>query len=200
MIIEKGWKSIYRSEAEDKDVSLPVFHGGDRGSHAPKVEQKTTTPPKAYTDATLLQAMETAGKTVEDETLREAMKENGIGRPSSRAAIIEKLIKVGYIVRNGKSLEATTKGIELIDLIQEPLLKSCETTGLWEKNLRDIEHGTYSLHTFIEGLVGQLCSLTERVKAAPSAALHAAPSPSYHSYSRRTAPRTTRKRPSARKR
>lgn len=201
-IIDWGWRRLYSNTEDDGDkaVTLPTFLVGDRGSHSPKVEQKMTTPPKAYTDATLLQAMETAGKTVENETLREAMKENGIGRPSSRASIIEKLIKVGYIVRNGKTLEATTKGIELIDLIQEPLLKSCETTGLWEKALRDIERGTFSMAVFIADLVRQLRALIQRVKAAPSATLHATPPPTYHSSSRKTASRTSKSKPFRRKR
>lgn len=201
-IIDFGWRRIYGNSDDegDKVVTLPTFLVGDSGFHSPKVEQKMTTPPKAYTDATLLQAMETAGKTVEDETLREAMKENGIGRPSSRASIIEKLIKVGYLVRNGKTLEATTKGIELIDLIQEPLLKSCETTGRWEKILRDIEKGTYSMSVFIADLVRQLRALTDRIKRAPSATLHATPPTTYHSSSRKSTSRTARNKPFRRKR
>lgn len=201
IIFDQGWRRIYGkdNEEKDKEVALPTFLVGDRGTHTPKVEQKMTTPPKAYTDATLLQAMETAGKTVEDETLREAMKENGIGRPSSRASIIEKLIKVGYLVRNGKTLEATTKGIEVVDLIQEPLLKRCETTGRWEKALRDIERGTCSMSAFIADLVGQLRALITRVKSAPSAILHATPPSTYHSSSRKNASRTSRSRPFRRK-
>lgn len=202
VIIEQGWRRVYGNDNEGKykEVVLPTFLVGDCGAHTPKVEQKTTTPPKPYTDATLLQAMETAGKTVEDETLREVMKENGIGRPSSRASIIEKLIKAGYIVRNGKNLEATIEGIEVIDLIQEPLLKSCETTGRWEKALRDIERGAYSMAMFIADLVRQLRALITRVKSAPSAILHATKPPTYHSPSRKSASRASNSKPYRRKR
>ena len=179
---------------------LPTFLVGDCVAHTPKVEQKTTTPPKPYTDATLLQAMETAGKTVEDETLREVMKENGIGRPSSRASIIEKLIKAGYIVRNSKNLEATIEGIEVIDLIKEPLLKRCEPTGRREKAQRAIERGAYSMAMFIADLVRQLRALITRVKSAPSAILHATKPPTYHSPSRKSASRASNSKPYRRKR
>ena len=129
---------------------------GESGDHQPTLTEKWTTPPKYYTEATLLRAMETAGKFVEDEELRAALKENGIGRPSSRAGIIETLFKRHYIRRQRKNLMATPTGIELIDTIHEELLKSCELTGIWEKKLRDIEHKTYDPAEFINGLKEQI--------------------------------------------
>jgi DNA topoisomerase-3 len=124
-----------------------------------------TTPPPYYTEATLLRAMETAGKFVEDEELRAALKENGIGRPSSRAGIIETLFKRHYIRRERKRLVATPTGIELIDLIKEELLKSCELTGIWEKKLRDIEHKTYDPAQFINELKQQITEIVRQVLA-----------------------------------
>lgn len=124
-----------------------------------------TTPPPYYTEATLLRAMETAGKFVEDEELRAALKENGIGRPSSRASIIETLFKRHYIRRERKRLVATPTGIELIDLIKEELLKSCELTGIWEKKLRDIEHKTYDPAQFINELKQQIADIVNQVLA-----------------------------------
>lgn len=178
-IILQGWKVVYPSatqhddEAEKHEQMLPSFTKGESGSHIASVQEKQTTPPKPYSDATLLQAMETAGRNAEDESLREAMKENGIGRPSSRAAIIEKIIARGYVQRTGKSLMATSKGIELIDLIHEPLLKSSETTGYWEKHLREIERGQYSPDTFLAELITQLRNIILRIKDAPVATVHA---------------------------
>ena len=133
-------ESSENSEKSDEERTLPTFVKGESGEHTPTLTEKMTTPPPYYSEATLLRAMETAGKFVEDETLRAAMKENGIGRPSSRAGIIETLFKRHYIKRERKRLVATPTGIELIDLIHEELLKSCELTGIWEKKLRDIEH------------------------------------------------------------
>ena len=178
-ILLQGWKAVYASLSQHDDESdkheqiLPSFVKGEYGSHIPSVQEKQTTPPKPYSDASLLQAMETAGRNAEDETLREAMKENGIGRPSSRAAIIEKIIARGYILRTGKSLMATPKGIELMGLIHEPLLKSSETTGYWEKHLREIERGQYNPDTFLAELITQLLNIILRVKDAPAATVHA---------------------------
>ncbi len=165
-ILEPGWRVVYakdtqNSEEDDnkKDVeerTLPSFTKGETGPHTPTLTEKWTTPPKYYTEATLLRAMETAGKFVEDEELRAALKENGIGRPSSRAGIIETLFKRHYIKRQRKNLVATPTGIELIDTIHEELLKSCELTGIWEKKLRDIEHHTYDPSQFIDELKGQI--------------------------------------------
>lgn len=180
-ILEPGWRVVYAKDvknADDDDVSdnangnadsgngakkevveertLPSFTKGESGEHQPTLTEKWTTPPKYYTEATLLRAMETAGKFVEDEELRAALKENGIGRPSSRAGIIETLFKRHYIRRQRKNLMATPTGIELIDTIHEELLKSCELTGIWEKKLRDIEHKTYDPADFINGLKEQI--------------------------------------------
>ena len=157
VIIEEGWKVVFKKKVETSDEeaepdTLPVFTKGESGPHVPSLTEKWTTPPKPYTDATLLRAMETAGKTVEDEELRDAMKENGIGRPSTRAAIIETLIRRNYIRRERSSLHPTPTGFELIDLIHEELLKSAELTGRWEKKLRQIERHEYEAKTFLEEL------------------------------------------------
>ena len=185
-ILEPGWRVVYAKDAKNADDddtdnangndggnagdgngngakkevveerTLPSFVKGESGDHRPTLTEKWTTPPKYYTEATLLRAMETAGKFVEDEELRAALKENGIGRPSSRAGIIETLFKRHYIRRQRKNLMATPTGIELIDTIHEELLKSCELTGIWEKKLRDIEHKTYDPAEFINGLKEQI--------------------------------------------
>ena len=157
VIIEEGWKVVFKkkadtSEEETEPDTLPTFTKGENGPHVPSLAEKWTTPPKPYTDATLLRAMETAGKTVEDEELRDALKENGIGRPSTRAAIIETLIRRNYIRRERSSLHPTQTGFELIDLIHEELLKSAELTGRWEKKLRQIERHEYEAKTFLEEL------------------------------------------------
>ncbi len=154
------------SGAEEK--TLPSFTKGESGPHKPTLTEKMTTPPPYYTEATLLRAMETAGKFVEDEELRAAMKENGIGRPSSRAGIIETLFKRHYIKRERKRLVATETGIELIDLIREDLLKSCELTGIWEKKLRDIEHCKYDAMQFIDGLKQQVSAIVNDVMSDPT--------------------------------
>lgn len=183
-ILEPGWRTIYAqqptatqqqtspsqpnntqlSSSEDDDKrdeerTLPTFVKGESGPHTPTLTEKWTTPPKYYTEATLLRAMETAGKFVDDETLRAALKENGIGRPSSRAGIIETLFKRHYIRRERKNLIATATGIELIDIIHEELLKSCELTGIWEKKLRDIEHKKYEAVDFINELKQQVTEI-----------------------------------------
>ena len=139
-------------EKEDEEKTLPIFVKGEHGPHRPQLAEKWTSPPKPYTEATLLRAMETAGKLVDDESLREVMKENGIGRPSTRAAIIETLFKRNYIKKVRKSLEPTPTGIELIGLIHEDLLKSAELTGIWEKKLREIEQHKYEARQFLDEL------------------------------------------------
>ena len=150
---------------KSEERTLPSFVKGESGPHKPTLTEKMTTPPPFYTEATLLRAMETAGKFVDNEELRAAMKENGIGRPSSRAGIIETLFKRRYIRRERKRLVATPTGIELIDLIREELLKSCELTGIWEKKLRDIEHRKYDAQQFIEELKQQVSDIVHDVMA-----------------------------------
>lgn len=156
-----GWKIIYKddksnehdnSNETNEQVTLPHFEKGETGTHVPEIVEKQTTPPKPYTEATLLQAMETAGKLVDNEELKEAMKENGIGRPSTRAAIIQTLFKRNYIKQIKKSLVATETGIQLIDTIKDDILKSPELTGRWEKKLREIERGKYDANQFMEEL------------------------------------------------
>lgn len=147
------------------EVTLPSFTKGEAGPHTPTLTEKQTTPPKHYTEASLLRAMETAGKLVDDDTLRAALKENGIGRPSSRAGIIETLFKRHYICRKRKNLEATETGIALIDTIREKLLISAELTGIWEKKLRDIEHKKYDAGQFINELKEQINNIVNDVLA-----------------------------------
>ena len=178
-VLKPGWRVVFEKEepekpenAEDSEnsententKSLPSFVKGESGPHEPVLKEKTTTPPKYYTEATLLRAMETAGKTVENDELREAMKENGIGRPSTRAAIIEKLYQRKYIVKQGKSLRATETGINLIHTIISPLLKSAELTGLWEKKLREIERGEYTAQDFLTELKEMTSGVVRDVK------------------------------------
>ena len=155
-------------KSTDEERTLPTFVKGESGFHQPTLTEKMTTPPPYYNEASLLRAMETAGKFVEDETLRAAMKENGIGRPSSRASIIETLFKRHYIRRERKRLVATPTGIELIDLIREDLLKSCELTGIWEKKLRDIEHRQYDAQQFINELKQQVTDIVRDVMSDPT--------------------------------
>ena len=188
-ILEAGWRVVYKrttpnaaeggeglpdeentssngsegGEGQTEEKTLPTFVEGESGPHKPTLTEKWTTPPPYYTEATLLRAMETAGKFVDDEELRAALKENGIGRPSSRAGIIETLFKRHYIRRERKRLVATPTGIELIDLIKEELLKSCELTGIWEKKLRDIEHKKYDAGQFIEELKQQITQIVNDV-------------------------------------
>ena len=189
-ILEPGWREVYAKDVKANDEedsqdgntggdagngankkenveerTLPSFVKGESGDHTPTLTEKWTTPPKYYTEATLLRAMETAGKFVEDEELRAALKENGIGRPSSRAGIIETLFKRHHIRRQRKNLMATPTGIELIDTIHEELLKSCELTGIWEKKLRDIEHKTYDPGQFINELKEQINQIVNDVLA-----------------------------------
>jgi len=179
-ILEPGWRVVREKTSEspentesaekkeDEERTLPTFVKGESGDHQPTLTEKWTTPPPYYNEASLLRAMETAGKFVEDETLRAAMKENGIGRPSSRASIIETLFKRHYIRRERKRLVATPTGIELIDLIREELLKSCELTGIWEKKLRDIEHKKYDAGQFIQELKDQVTAIVTDVMRDPT--------------------------------
>jgi len=176
-ILDPGWRVVYVKETKTEDDDTPISEGageaqertlppfvkGESGPHTPTLTEKWTTPPKYYTEATLLRAMETAGKLVDDEELRRAMKENGIGRPSTRAAIIETLFKRHYIRKERKNLLATPTGIELIDLIHEELLKSAELTGIWEKKLRDIEAQRYDPQQFIDGLKAQVTDIVRDV-------------------------------------
>ena len=169
-ILKMGWREIFakekqEDEPQEEQKSLPAFVKGESGPHQPQLQEKTTTPPKYYTEATLLRAMETAGKTVDDEELRDAMKENGIGRPSTRAAIIEKLFQRKYIVREKKNIHATDLGINLIHTIISPLLKSAELTGLWEKKLREIERGTFTAQQFLDELKQMTSEVVHEVKA-----------------------------------
>ena len=156
-ILEPGWRVVFTKEQVeekegDEERVLPVFVKGESGPHVPDLNEKWTQPPKPYTEATLLRAMETAGKLVDNDELRDALKENGIGRPSTRAAIIETLFKRNYIRKEKKNLIATPTGVELIQLIHEELLKSAELTGIWEKKLREIEKRTYDARQFLEEL------------------------------------------------
>ena len=180
-VLKPGWRTVFGADLKDSNdlndandssdssgetaKSLPAFTQGESGPHEPLLKEKTTTPPKYYTEATLLRAMETAGKTVDDEELRDALKENGIGRPSTRAAIIEKLYQRKYIQKQGKSIRATDVGIDLIHTIISPLLKSAELTGLWEKKLREIERGEYTAQQFLDELKEMTAGVVYDVKA-----------------------------------
>ena len=173
-ILDEGWRIVFGSrgadtektdQAEDEEQVLPAFKQGEHGPHEPQFTQKKTVPPKRYTEATLLRAMETAGKMVENEELRDALKANGLGRPSTRAAIIETLYKRRYIQKVRKSLEPTSTGIALIGVIQEDQLKSAELTGQWEKKLRDIEAHRYSAAQFLDELKQQTAQLVQQVVA-----------------------------------
>lgn len=181
VISDQGWRVVYAgqgatvthekgdspqdaaAENTGDERTLPDFAKGESGTHMPTLTEKTTVPPKHYTEASLLRAMETAGKFVDNDELRAAMKENGIGRPSSRAGIIETLFKRNYIRREKKNIVATSTGMELIDVIHEELLKSPELTGIWEKRLRDIEHGGGSPEEFINGLKEQVTEIVKQV-------------------------------------
>lgn len=192
VILDPGWKTVYAGEKKDDEPEkkddddgavLPVFEKGESGPHSPKLVKKTTQPPKYYTEGTLLKAMETAGASVDDEDLREALKANGIGRPSTRASIIEILYKRGYIVKERKSLRATPAAIELISLIKEELLKSAKLTGIWEGKLRMIERKEYNAAEFIDQIKQMIAEITtavicdgsnrrivaEQIKEAPAA-------------------------------
>jgi DNA topoisomerase-3 len=174
VIVEPGWRTVYTADKDkeseksqeenaDEERTLPVFTKGEHGPHVPDLAQKQTQPPKPYTEATLLRAMETAGKLVDDVELREAMKENGIGRPSTRAAIIKTLFSREYIRLQRKSIFATERGVQLIGLIKEELLKSAELTGRWEKKLREIERQEYNAKQFIDELKAMVADIVRQV-------------------------------------
>ncbi|MFD0989737.1 DNA topoisomerase 3 [Mariniflexile jejuense] len=166
-ILKKGWRVVFESsnsKEKEPDI-LPTFIKGEKGPHEPSFLEKETKPPNQFTEATLLRAMETAGKQVDDEELRDLMKENGIGRPSTRANIIETLFKRKYIVRNKKQVLPTQTGIQLIDTIQNELLKSAELTGTWEKQLKDIEKGTFSAAEFINNMKQMVDALVYEVRS-----------------------------------
>ena len=169
-----GWRDVYAQEAKtaetlvktaEEERTLPAFTKGESGPHVPDLAEKWTQPPKPYTEATLLRAMETAGRLVDDDELRDALKENGIGRPSTRAAIIQTLFKRHYIRLERKNLIATPTGVELISLIHEELLKSAELTGIWERRLRLIEKKTYDAKTFLEELKQMVAEIVHTVLA-----------------------------------
>ena len=165
-ILSKGWRVVFESDSSKSkgESILPTFVKGEKGPHEPSFLEKQTKPPKQYTEASLLRAMETAGKQVDDDELRDLMKENGIGRPSTRANIIETLFKRKYIKRNKKQILPTTTGIQLIDTIQNELLKSAELTGTWEKQLKDIEKGEISANVFIKGMKRMVDALVYEVR------------------------------------
>lgn len=170
VIESPGWRALFVNESSDtekqsegEDSIMPPFVVGESGPHSPALQQKTTQPPKYYTEGTLLRAMESAGKTVDDEELREAMKENGIGRPSTRAAIIETLFKRRYIYRERKNIMASQAGIDLIATIRDEILKSAKLTGLWENKLRRIERGDYAASEFIAELKNQISEIVINV-------------------------------------
>lgn len=171
-ILEAGWRVVFEKtknedekENDDDENTLPLFVKGESGPHEPVLAEKWTSPPKPYTEATLLRAMETAGKLVDDDELRDALKENGIGRPSTRAAIIETLFKREYVRKERKNLIATNTGVDLILTIQEELLKSAELTGRWEKKLRQVERGEYEAKEFVEELKAMVRQIVLNVKS-----------------------------------
>ncbi|MFV9550254.1 DNA topoisomerase 3 [Algibacter sp. PT7-4] len=166
-ILEKGWRVVFENpEKKEKESGiLPTFEKGEKGPHEPSFLEKETKPPNQYTEASLLRAMETAGKQVDDEELRDLMKENGIGRPSTRANIIETLFRRKYIKRNKKQVLPTVTGIQLIDTIQNDLLKSAELTGSWEKQLKDIEKGEFSAGAFIKNMKRMVDALVYEVRS-----------------------------------
>ncbi|MBS0031175.1 DNA topoisomerase 3 [Chitinophaga sp. 22321] len=182
-IIEPGWKEVYandvkeKKEGEEEEKILPHFEVGESGPHTPRIHQGKTSPPKAFTEASLLRAMETAGKQVDDEDLRELLKDNGIGRPSTRANIIETLFRRKYIEKKKKNIYATQTGIDLIDTIQTELLKSPELTGQWERKLRLIEKGEYAMDTFKDELIQMVVDLTKEVKTSSYKFITIAPDP-----------------------
>ncbi|MGV6861512.1 MAG: DNA topoisomerase 3 [Putridiphycobacter sp.] len=177
-IIEPAWRVIYdKDKGSDKNKEenlMPSFEEGEKGPHEPALQEKVTSPPKYFTEATLLRAMETAGKLVDDEDLRDAMKENGIGRPSTRANIIETLFRRRYIEKKRKNIHATETGIDLINTIQSDLLKSAELTGQWEHKLRLIEKGEYDVKAFKKELIEMIVEITNNVKFAKAKKIAAA--------------------------
>jgi DNA topoisomerase-3 len=174
-ILKPGWRAVFETgqkdagaEPAEEESVLPAFVKGESGAHRPVLKEARTQPPKPYTEATLLRAMETAGKLVDNDELRDALKENGIGRPSTRAAIIETLFKRNYIRKERKNLFPTSTGTELIGIIHEELLKSAELTGLWEKKLRLIERGSYEARTFLEELKQMVAQIVSGVLSDPN--------------------------------
>lgn len=183
-ILEPGWKEVYANDVKEKkegeeeeEKILPHFEPGESGPHTPRIHQGKTTPPKAFTEASLLRAMETAGKQVDNEEMREMLKDNGIGRPSTRANIIETLFRRKYIEKKKKNIYATQTGIDLIDTIQTELLKSPELTGQWERKLRLIEKGEYAMDTFKDELIQMVVDLTKEVKTSSYKFITVAPDP-----------------------
>lgn len=180
-ILEPGWKEVYandtsiKKEGEEEEKFIPDFVVGESGPHTPRIHQGKTSPPKAFTEASLLRAMETAGKQVDDDEMRELLKDNGIGRPSTRANIIETLFRRKYIDKRKKNIFATQTGIDLIDTIQTELLKSPELTGQWERKLRLIEKGEYAMDTFKDELITMVADLTKEVKTASYKTITIAP-------------------------
>ena len=171
-ILDPGWRVVFAKVAvddkegeEEEERTLPLFVRGESGPHEPTLAEKWTSPPKPFTEATLLRAMETAGKLVDNDELRDALKENGIGRPSTRAAIIETLFKRDYVRKEKKNLIATITGVELIQVIQEDLLKSAELTGMWEKKLRQVERGQYAAKDFLDELKAMVTEIVFNVKS-----------------------------------
>jgi len=171
-ILDPGWRVVFakittdeKEEDDEDEKTLPLFEKGESGPHEPTLAEKWTSPPKPYTEATLLRAMETAGKLVDDDELRDALKENGIGRPSTRAAIIETLFKREYVRKEKKNLIATNTGVDLIQIIQEDLLKSAELTGRWEKKLRQVERGEYQAKDFLDELKAMVTEIVFNVKS-----------------------------------
>lgn len=178
-VLEPGWRVLFKKDeeeekkrkkkkGEEEEQTLPIFHQGEKGPHHPFINNKETKPPKLYTEATLLRAMETAGKNIDDEELRKAMKENGIGRPSTRANIIETLFRRKYIEKQRKSLTPTQAGVDLIKTIKNDLLKSAELTGIWEKKLRQIEDGDYDINLFMNEIKEMVTEVVQNVKIAQS--------------------------------
>jgi len=177
-ILSPGWRTVYMNDknpVQSDENILPIFTTGEHGPHEPGLLEKQTQPPKYLTEATLLRAMETAGKTVDDEELRELMKDNGIGRPSTRANIIETLFRRKYVKKEGKRLVATQTGIDLIDTIENELLKSAELTGLWEKKLRQIELGQYDVAVFMDEMKQMVTEVVDQVKRSPRKEIALAP-------------------------
>lgn len=175
-VTDLGWKAVYKDAGNDDDNTadkdsesiLPEFTKNESGPHTPQLVKRTTQPPKYYTEGTLLKAMETAGASVDDEDLREALKANGIGRPSTRAAIIEILYKRGYIVKERKSIRATQAAIDLLGVVKEELLKSAKLTGIWEGKLRQIENGNYNPQDFIDEIKKMVSEITTAVVTDPT--------------------------------
>jgi len=203
-ILEPGWRVLFTKEKTDEEKEfddewvLPHFVKGESGPHEPDLAEKWTLPPKHFTEATLLRAMETAGKLIEDEELRDAMKDNGIGRPSTRAAIIETLFKRNYIRKEKKNLIPTQTGIDLIQTIHEDMLKSAELTGVWEKKLREIEKGTYEAKTFLEELKLMVTDIVVNVKKAEYKQFALEPAPvETHDYAsqKKTEPKSSKEKP-----